>query len=179
MPPPIPEPSLTKWTRRLLAAVCIICLVWLAAYFAYLYQVTPLQIPTTSYDEFRAVAVQIAREDSGKFLDLSVLVLGGLWAALIVNEKSRLDWPRSKPEIIMFVCSNALLLSSIRFSRKYLDLLASLYWSRGPTLSQQKAFADVFGTTYIQIHYKAVLFFFAAGLFSSALSVLSACLLRR
>ena len=169
--------SSATW-RNLLVGVSIVYVVGAAAFLAFLFWTTPVEISVTDFDEYRTKSLQIIREESEHFFEVAIAILGALWAALVVAKDSRLraeDWP----EIGMFVLSNALLVAFLFFNSRFDDLLAELYWDMRPQLIGEKRFADLLGSKYVSIHRTAILLCFYGGLFLSALTVWSSCMLRK
>ncbi len=164
--------------RTFFAILSGVILLAATGYICYEFRVTPDQIHATDFDEYRTTTLGMIREQSTGFFNIAVLVLGALWGTLVVSKDNRLR-RCDVQEIIMFIVTNLILCGFFYFNLKYTDLLARLYWDMGPILSQKKKFADVINSKYVLIHFQSVLFCFYGGLLSGALTVFSACMLRR
>lgn len=163
--------------RWFLAATCVAVLILLTAYLGYRFCTTPPKIPKTSYDAYRQVALEMTREQISGFFQIGVLLLGALWATLVVKRDSRIR-STDIPEIVSFVASNIIIVGFLYFNSEYQRRLARFYWDMGPLLSPKKQFADVMNSTYVLVLYEATMLCFYGGLLLSALSVLSSRLSR-
>ena len=161
-----------------MSVVCVMALVSAAAYIAFLFLTTPIQIKVTNYDTFRTEALKMIREEAASFFQIGVVVLGALWGTMIVSKENRLRC-EDRLEIAMFVAASLLLVGFLYFNWKYGRLLAQLYWDMGPLLSTQAQFADVMNSRYVLIHYRALLICFYGGLIMSAVCTFSSSMLRR
>jgi hypothetical protein len=159
--------------RWLLAVTTAIFMVWLLHDIWQTIRTTPDQIRTVELDQSRAVAFQFLREDSRRFVDAAILVLAGLWSVAVVGKDERLR-RRDTPESFMFAVATALLFSFFYFIQQFENVLERSYWDT----ASAKLFPDVFNSPYLTMYSHVAMINFFAGLFVSAFTIFSLCMLR-
>lgn len=170
-------PKATKILRRCLIALCILALASVLARITFLFVTTPHQIQVTDFDAYRIEALKANSEEAASFFQITVAVLGALWATMIVSRENRLT-SKDKGDITMFGTATALLILCLWFDWQYGRLLAQLHWDMGPLLSTRSKFADVLNSRYVVVRYLAVEMCFYVGLILSAICTFSRCMLR-
>jgi hypothetical protein len=164
--------------RVFLGLVCLLAALTASVLSLYYVSTTPDQLKVVNYDVYRTEALKMQREEVASFLSIGVLVLGALWAAMIVTKEDRLGL-RDYPEVLMFMSSNIAWGMFFYFDWKYQHVLTRLYWDMGPLLSGETKFVDIMNTAYINVLRQSVVAFFYGGLGLTAVSVLSNSILRR
>jgi hypothetical protein len=165
--------EMRKISRWLLAVATAIFIVWLLHDIWHAIRMTPDQIRTVELDQSRAVAFQFLREDSRRFVDAAMLVLAGLWSVAVVGKDERLRH-RDTPELLMFAVATVLLFSFFYFTQQFESVLERSYWDT----ASAKLFPDVFNSPYLTMYSHVATITFFGGLFVSAITIFSLCMLR-
>jgi hypothetical protein len=166
-----------KTIRIFLAAAAVASLVWTGLSLYRALSATPDQVKTVSYYPERTISLDMARKDIEGFFQTGILLFAGLWSVVIVKKDDRLHLG-DIPEIIMFTIASILLISFLFIDQEYGRLLERLFWDTQPFISKNKIFIDLFDSPYITLFYNALFRCFYAALVSTALTILSLCLLR-
>jgi hypothetical protein len=76
-------------------------------------------------------SLKVKQEQSRSAFQLTLVLLGGVWATLLAKKDEKTFTFSDTPETIMFCCSNLLLLCSIYFHLRYLDAVSNQLWLSG------------------------------------------------
>lgn len=166
-----------KCARVLLTVTSILVFMLAAVWILYLFHVTPAQINVIDYGAYRVEAEKIIREESSSLLNIAIIVLGALWAAMVVSKENQLR-RKDISDIIMFGLVNLIFMAFLLFNWRYRRTLAQLYWDMGPSLSAKGKFADIMNSGYVLVNYRAAQICFYSGLLVSALCTFSHSKLR-
>jgi hypothetical protein len=166
-----------RWVFRwALVVASTILASWVLVSIIQAFKTTPDQITTVNYDEYLAATLEFVRQDADRFLQLTVLILGGLWAMAIVDDAHHLKLDKI-PEIIMFITANGLLIGCCYFIQLYGDVIKQVYWDvhKLSGNSRPLLFPDFLHSPYIDLHYEALIRCFYSGLIVSAMVAFSLC----
>jgi len=166
-----------KTLRIFLAISAIALLVWTGLSLYGALSATPDQVKTVPYFSERATSLDMARKDIDGFFQTGILLFAGLWSVVIVKKDDRLRFG-DIPEVVMFTIASILLIAFLFIDQEYGRLLERLFWDTQPFISKNKIFVDLFDSPYITLFYNALFRCFYAALVSTALTILSLCLLR-
>jgi hypothetical protein len=168
-----------RFFRWGLAFVSILLASWVLVSIIQAFETTPDQIKTIKYDEYLAATLEFVRQDADRFLQLTVLILGGLWTLAIIDDTHHLTRDHI-PEIIMFITANGLLVACCYFIQLYGDVIKQVYWDVHKLSGDSRPllFPDFLHSPYIDLHYEALIRCFYSGLIVGALVAFSLCRLR-
>jgi hypothetical protein len=165
--------------RILLATFSALLAIWVTISVFQAFRSTPDQIKLVDYDEYVAKTLDLAKDDVGRFFQMGVLALGGIWALAIVDKDQRINMV-DVPEIVMFVIATTLFLFSLYFLQQYGDIAERALWDVRTLTGDkgQKLFPDILESPYFSLHYAVVVRCFYSGLVVSGLTAFSLCRLR-
>jgi len=174
-----PLASRNSVVRILLATFSVLLAIWVATSVFHALRSTPDQIKLVDYDEYVAKTLDLAKDDVGRFFQMGVLVLGGIWALAIVDKDQRINFA-DVPELVMFVVATGLFLFSLYFLQRYGDIAKRALWDVRTLTGDrgQKLFPDILESPYFGLHYAVVVRCFYSGLVVSGLTAFSLCRLR-
>ena len=119
------------------------------------------------------LAEKIARDDVGRFFQISILLIAGLWSIAVINKEIRLQ-RGDYPEIVMFVCANGLLLASQYFTNAYSEVLSETLMQKYKPFE----FFDPIGSPYLYLHRSIIYQSFYGGVVIASMCTISLCFLR-
>jgi hypothetical protein len=168
------------WLRRILAIASLGVTVWVVVTAIHAFRVTPDQIRVVKYDEYTAKTVDFVLGDTERFLQVGVIVLGGLWTLGVIDKDRRIGWI-DKPELIMFILASLLLVASFYLDQRLSRIVKQVYWDVGKLSDSNspREIADFVDSPYINLHYQVLVRCFYSGLVVSALAALSIARLRK
>lgn len=161
--------------RWVLAALCIALAVWVSVSVFMAFRATADQVSLVPVGKHAAELLDFARQNNERLFQLVVVLLGGLWALAVVDKDHRINL-KDTPELIMLVIAISMLMAFLYFFQHYNTIVEETYWDIGVLQGRE---VDFLHSPYIDLHHRALLRCFYAGLFISALMAFSVCRLRQ
>jgi hypothetical protein len=165
-----------NFTRAVLLILCFSMLGYVLHGVRKAKQTTPDQIRLIDFDPMRVPVIQSLRDQSQRFFQMAVVVLGSLLGVALVKKDDRLT-RRDVPEIIMVWIAIVVFGIFFYFNDLYSASLVRAYWD-ALSLSGKKQFPDFMDSPFFQSHYATSVQALYAGLLVSGLAVFSICKLR-
>jgi hypothetical protein len=166
--------------RYCLALLCfLVFLGCLGAFFFYQWFSWKPQIVFSNIkiNDLIKAGLQLKIDKSRSEFQLGLLLIGALWAFLIIGKKDEANHPLSdRPEQIMFFSANLLLLISCLFHVGYLEDIIYIYYVAGG-LTDATSIPDVF-STMINNPYNFQYWSMLGGLVVTALTFFSVFILK-
>jgi magnesium-transporting ATPase (P-type) len=134
------------------------------------------QIRLMDFDAVRAALLQSVRDDSQRFFQMAVVVLGSVLGVALVKKDDRLN-RRDWPEILMVLMAISLFSIFFYFNHRYSETLVRSYWD-ALSLPGKRQLPDFMDSPYLERQHDAFVSAFYGGLVVSGLAVLSICKMR-
>src|SRR5438477_8114545 len=155
-------------TRWILAVLTIVILVLSFSWALY------IRLPHRAVDDipFKSTvqaSLKVKQDESTSAFQLSLVMLGGLWATLLAKKDEKTFSFNDAPATTMFVCSNILLLTSIYFHLDYLASISGYLWDAGKVNTDT---IPDFYNSFLNNPYSAQIVSLVGGIVSSALHLI-------
>jgi hypothetical protein len=135
--------------RKWLAMLCILvtlCCLGAFIFYTYLSWKPHIAFKDMKLNDLIKSALQLKIDKSRSEFQIGLLLMGALWAFLIIGKKDEAKHPLSDwPEKIMFLCANLIVLISCLFHIGYIEDIIYIYYVAGG-LTDATSIPDVFST---------------------------------
>jgi hypothetical protein len=135
-----------------------------------LIDVSKLSFDDRPFNDLTNALLELKVEQTKQVFDLGLLLLGALWALIIAKKDEANIVLSDRPEMIMFVCGNAMLLASLICHVTYVGQIRNALLLGG-RLSD--SIPDIFGSP-LEAFFGAQVIFLAVGLTIAVLTLISA-----